>query len=124
MVQQAMALIAAAPSTDTLKTNFAVIINNFIAEVAPTAQVTVAVAACSAPVVEQGVAVARYSTDFSDGNDDGWTCGAVQQCGSYGNVCGGHNQKASGLAAIEKAIPVHQPGYYKLELSFLKVDSW
>jgi hypothetical protein len=120
-VQQNMALIAAAPATDARKTDFAAVINHFIAEVAPTAQVTVVVAECSAPVVAQNVAVALYSAGFEDGAD-GWTCGAVTQCGTHGSVCGGFNQKGK-LSTIQKTVTV-VPGTYSIDLSFLKIDSW
>ena len=55
-------------------------------------------------------------------NFEGWNCGKIQKCGSYGNICGGSGVKGRGTD-IKKTF--HLPaGTYSVKLDFIKIDSW
>ena len=63
-----------------------------------------------------------HREDFEDNQMNGWSCGAIQSCGTYGKVCGGYNQKGAG-DTIEKTYTV-TTGRYLVQIGILKVDSW
>ena len=55
---------------------------------------------------------------------DGWTCGGITTCGSFGNICGGFGQKGK-AEKIEKTFTGLESGTtYYLSLDILKIDSW
>ena len=66
----------------------------------------------------------RLLSNFENSNLDGWSCGAITSCGSYGNICGGYGQKGKD-ATIEKTFTGLVAGtIYDLTLDLLAVDSW
>eukprot|EP00935_MAST-01C_sp_MAST-1C-sp1_P002896 g2896.t1 len=60
---------------------------------------------------------------FEDNDMNGWSCGSVTTCGSYGAICGGYNVKGTG-ATISKEFRVGTATPYSLTLDFLAIDSW
>ena len=60
---------------------------------------------------------------FDNVNDfEGWNCGKITSCGTYGNVCGGVNTKGKD-SKITKTFDV-PAGTYRVTLDFIKIDSW
>ena len=55
-------------------------------------------------------------------NFEGWSCGKVQKCGSFGNICGGANVKGKG-SNIQKTFML-PAGKYSVKLDFLEIDTW
>ena len=65
------------------------------------------------PIIEQ----------FSDASDfEGWNCGKIQKCGTFGNICGGAGVKGKG-SDIKKTFQLPE-GKYLINLKFLQIDSW
>ena len=63
-----------------------------------------------------------HREDFEGNQMNGWTCGAIQSCGTFGKVCGGYNQKGRG-ETIEKTYTV-PTGRYLVQVGIIKIDSW
>ena len=59
----------------------------------------------------------------TDGDQDGWNCNGVYNCGHYGSICGGLD-RAGQNHAIAKTISVLDAGSYRMSLDFFKIDSW
>jgi ABC-type multidrug transport system ATPase subunit len=55
---------------------------------------------------------------------NGWSCGAITACGTFGKICGGYGQKGKN-ADIKKRFDGLTIGEtYVMELDFIKIDSW
>ena len=63
--------------------------------------------------------------DTFDNPDDmeGWECGQITSCGSFGNICGGYEVTGKG-AVIEKTFTGLKAGEYLLTFDFIKIDTW
>ena len=53
---------------------------------------------------------------------EGWNCGQIKACGTYGNLCGGQAVKGKG-DDITKTFDVPS-GTYLVTLDFIAIDSW
>jgi len=65
---------------------------------------------------------ASYTSNFAN-SMDGWSCGGLTTCGSFGQICGGYNTKAAGHS-IEKTLALSTGQTYNVNLDFIKIDSW
>ena len=64
------------------------------------------------------------TANFQNDKDfQGFNCVKIQNCGSYGKICGGYNTKAKGHD-IKKTYKNLPNGKYTLSLDFIKIDSW
>merc|ERR1712025_1512723 len=69
-------------------------------------------------------AFAPIRADFQKTSDQqGWSCGKITNCGSFGNICGGFNTKAKSHD-IKKTFKNLPAGKYQISLDFIKIDSW
>ena len=66
----------------------------------------------------------KVISTFADGNFNGWTCGKVQACGKWGNICGGHNSGKGAGEEITKTFTGLDPGKYTVTMDFMMIDSW
>ena len=61
--------------------------------------------------------------EYHDPRDhEGWNCGAITPCGTFGQVCGGYKIKGKG-DDLHKTFKL-PPGTYSVQLDFIKIDSW
>ena len=64
------------------------------------------------------------TANFNNDEDfQGWNCGTITNCGSFGKICGGHNTKAQS-DDIKKTFKDLPAGKYEVSLDFIKIDSW
>merc|ERR1712048_1488649 len=64
------------------------------------------------------------TANFQNDKDfQGFNCVKIQNCGSYGKICGGYNTKAKGHD-IKKTYKNLPAGKYTVSLDFIKIDSW
>ena len=64
------------------------------------------------------------SARFKNAKDQqDWSCGKVQSCGSLDTVYGGYNTKAKSHF-ISKTFTNLPADNYKISLDFIKIDSW
>jgi hypothetical protein len=54
---------------------------------------------------------------------DGWSNCQTSTCGKYGSILGGYGKYGRG-ATTQKTFTVPNPEYAKVELDFIKIDSW
>ena len=77
---------------------------------------------CTTRCEGTSVPVPESITAKFESSQEGWSCGRVTRCGSYGTICGGYDVKAHSHS-ITKTFQV-SPGTYSVKLDFIKIDSW
>ena len=70
----------------------------------------------------RGAPSGSMTSNFDDGDFQGWSCNKITTCGSFGKICGGFNTKAKS-DEIKKTFNV-SPGMYSVSLDFIRIDSW
>ena len=71
-----------------------------------------------------GGGMKTITANFQNTKDQqGWNCGKITNCGSFGNICGGYNVKGKSHD-IQKTFKGLSAGKYQIALDFIKIDSW
>ena len=74
-------------------------------------------------VVVSQITFPAITAKFDKADDfEGWNCGQIKACGTYGNLCGGQAVKGKG-DDITKTFDVPS-GTYLVTLDFIAIDSW
>jgi len=55
---------------------------------------------------------------------DGWTCGDLTTCGSWGNLCGAIDGNKGRGKSITKSFSGYAPGQWAAQFVYYHIDSW